>query len=163
MGCRGVLFAIDDETTQQLLTAESDEAVMEVVEAIEEEWDEKFLEETDKAWDAMHRALSDGSLNPTRGSFPLNRALLGGKHLHRGEGYIVALVTKDEVPAVARALASIDDEGMRQRYREFVPRDYAAEYGDEDCEYTVDYFRSLTDLYARAAKAGRAVIFTVDQ
>ncbi len=163
MGCRGVLFAIDDETTKQLLAASSDEAVMEIVEAIEEEWDESFLEETDKAWDAMHRALSDGSLDPTGGSFPLNRAILGGKHLYQGEQYIVALVTKDEVPAVADALASIDDDRMRQRYRELVPRDYAAEYGDEDREYTVDNFRGVAALYARAAKAGRAVIFTVDQ
>src|SRR5512143_3610702 len=130
---------------------------MAIVEAIEEDWDEEFVEETDKAWDAMHRALSDGSLNPAGGSFPLNRAILGGKHLHRGERYIVALVTKDEVPAVARALVAIDDDGMRQRYRKLVPRDYAAEYGDDDREYTVDYFRCVTDLYARAAKAGRAV------
>jgi hypothetical protein len=163
MGCRGVLFAIDDDTAARLLAADSDEAVMEIVEAIEEEWDEKFLEETDKAWDAMHRALSDGSLKPTGGSFPLNRAILGGKHLHRGEEYIVSLVTKDEVAAVARALASIDDAAMRQRHQQLVPRDYAAEYGDDDREYTVDFFHGVAALYARAANAGRAVIFTVDQ
>lgn len=163
MGCRGVLFAIKDETAEQLLAARSDDAVMEIVEAIEEEWDEKFLEETDKAWDAMHRALSDGSLDPSGGSFPLNRAILGGKHLHQGDDYIVCLVSKDEVPAVAHALGTIGDDGMRQRYQELVPRDYAAEYGDDDREYTVDYFRGVADLYARAAKAGRAVIFTVDQ
>jgi uncharacterized protein DUF1877 len=163
MACRGVLFAIDDDTTKRLLAAESDDDVMEIVEAIEEEWEDDFVEETDKAWDAMHRALSNGSLDPTAGSFPLNRAILGGKHLYQGENYIVALVTKDEVPAVARALAAIDDDGMRKRYREVVPSDYAAEYGDEDREYTVDNFRDVADLYARAAKAGRAVIFTVDQ
>jgi Domain of unknown function (DUF1877) len=163
MACRGVLFAIDDETTERLLAAKSDDAVMEIVEAIEEEWDGHFLEETDKAWDAMHRALSEGSLDPSAGSFPLNRAILGGKHLYQGEDYIVAFVTKDEVPAVASALASIDDDGMRQRYRDVVPSDYAAEYGDQDREYTVENFRSVADLYSRAAKAGRAVIFTVDQ
>lgn len=163
MGSRGVLFAIDDTTTKRLLAARSDGALMKIVEAIEEEWDDEFLTETDKAWDAMHRALSDGTLTPTGGSFPLNRALLGGKHLHRGDEYIVALVTRDEVPAVARALASIDDAAMRRRYQELVPRDYAPEYGDDDREYTVETFRDVVDLYARAARAGRAVIFTVDQ
>jgi hypothetical protein len=163
MCCRGVLFAIDDETTARLLAASSDDELMEIVESIEEDWDERFLEETDKAWDAMHRALSDGSLNPSAGTFPLNRAILGGKHLNRGENYIVALVPKEEVPAVARALASIDDAAMRQRYEQIVPRDYAAEYGDEDRDYTVDNFRDVAALYERAAKAGRAVIFTVDQ
>lgn len=56
MGSRGVLFAIDDTTTQRLLAARSDSGVMKIVEAIEEEWDDDFLTETDKAWDAMHRA-----------------------------------------------------------------------------------------------------------
>jgi hypothetical protein len=163
MGCRGVLFAIDDVTVAALLAAKSDEDLMEIVESIEEDWDEQFLAETDKAWDAMHRALSEGSLNPESGTFPTNRAILGGKHLHRGDEYIVTLVTRDEVPAVAHALASIDDAEMRRRYEEVVPRDYAAEYGEVDREYTVDYFRAVAELYDRAAKAGRAVIFTVDQ
>lgn len=94
MGCRGVLFAISDVTVAALLAAKSDEDLMEIVESIEEDWDEQFTAETDKAWDAMHRALSDGSLNPEGGSSPLNRAVLGGKHLHQGDEYIVALVTK---------------------------------------------------------------------
>jgi hypothetical protein len=155
MACRGVLFAISDVTVAALLAAKSDEDVMEIVESIEEDWDEQFLAETDKAWDAMHRAQSDGSLNPEGGSFPTNRAILGGKHLYRGDEYIVALVTRDEVPAVARALASIDDAEMQRRYEQLVPRDYAAEYGDGDREYTVEYFRAVAELYDRAAKAGR--------
>lgn len=163
MGCRGVLFAIDDATTTALLAATSDDEVMEIVDSIEEEWDKQFLVETDKAWDALHRALSDGSLNPEAGEFPLNRAILGGKHLHKGDDYIVALVTKDEVPAVATALAAVDAIAMRERYERIVPRDYAAEYGDDDCEYTVENLRAVEELYDRAAKAGRAVIFTVDQ
>ena len=162
MSCRGVLFAIDDDTTERLLAATSDDAVRDIVEALEADWEEAFLVETDKAWDAMHRALGDGTPSPRGGSFPLNRAILGGKHLHRGEQYIVSLVTKDAVPAVARALAAIDDAGLRRRYEDLVPRDYAPEYGDEDREYTVAYFRGVADLYQRAAQAGRAVIFTVD-
>ncbi len=163
MGCRGALFAISDVTVTALLAARSDEDVMEIVESVEEDWEDPFVAETDKAWDAMHRALSDGSLDPAAGSAPLNRAILGGKHLHRGDEYIVALVTKDEVVAVARALASIDDAEMRRRYDQLVPRDYDANYGDEDREYTVENFRDVAALYQRAANAGRAVIFTVDQ
>jgi len=163
MACRGVHFAIDDETTGRLLAAQSDDALMEIIEEIEEAWDEAFLAETDHAWDAMHRALSDGSLNVKGGTFPLNRTILGGQHLHQGEDYIVSLVPKDEVPAVAGALAAIDDAAMRQRYDQIVPRDYDPDYGEEDREYTVGYFRGVVELFARAAEAGRAVIFTVDQ
>lgn len=163
MACRGVLFAIDDVTAAALLAAESDEDVMEIVERIEEAWDEAFLAETDKAWDAIHRALSDGSLDPSAGEFPLNRAILGGRHLCSEEDYIVSFIPKHEVPDIARALAAIDDDAMRARYDTIVPRDYAPEYGDDDRDYTVENFRDVADLYDRAAKAGRAVIFTVDQ
>jgi hypothetical protein len=163
MACRGVLFAIDDVTVAALLAAGSDREVMDVIERIEQAWDEAFLAETDKAWEAMHRALSDGSLDPRAGDYPLNRAILGGEHLFRGIDYVVALVPKAEVPEVAAALAAIDDIEMGRRYDRLVPSDYAAEYGDDDREATVEYFRAVADLYQRAARAGRAVVFTVDQ
>lgn len=163
MACRGVLFAIDDETAAALLAAGSDEEVMEVIEEIEEAWNEEYLAETDKAWDAIHRALTNGSLDPTGGSFPLNRAILGGRHLYRGDDYIISFVSKDEVPEVARALSKIDEADMRARYDQIVPKDYAPEYGEDDRGYTVAWFRGVAELYERAAKAGRAVVFTVDQ
>jgi hypothetical protein len=62
VGCRGVLFAIDQEELQALRQATSDSEVQAVVAAIEERWDERFLAETDKAWDAIHRCLTDGTL-----------------------------------------------------------------------------------------------------
>lgn len=163
MGYRGVLFAINNETADALLAASDDDALMSIVEEIEEAWEQSFVAETDKAWDAIHRALSDGSLEADGGEPPLNRAILGGKHLHEGDDYIVALVSAAEVPLVASALTAIDPDAFRERYATIVPRDYAAEYGDEDREYSVEYFREVTALYERAAKAGRAVIFTVDQ
>lgn len=164
MACRGVLFAITDDMVKSLLAAAGDdEKLIGVVEEIEEAWERPFVAETDKAWDAIHRALTDGSLDNDGGEAPLNRAILGGTHLHEGDDYIVALVPAAEVPAVAQALAAIDDDAIRDRYARIVPRDYAPEYGDEDREYTVENFRDVAALYARAAKAGRAVVFTVDQ
>lgn len=163
MGARGVLFAIEDETVDALLAADDDAAVNAIIEEIEEAWETPFVAETDKAWDAMHRALSDGSLDVDGGRFPLNRAILGGTQLYSGDDYIVALVPKTDVPAVARALAKISDAAMRKRYDTRVPRDYAPEYGAADRDYTIANFRAVVDLYRRAAKAGRAVIFTVGQ
>jgi hypothetical protein len=163
VGCRGVLFAVTDVTVDALLAASDDEELDAIIEEIEDAWEKPFVAETDKAWDAMHRALSDGSLSVDGGSFPLNRAILGGTHLHRGDDYIFALVPKTDVPTVARALAAIDDASMRERYEKIVPRDYALEYGDEDRDYTVAYFRDVARLYERAATADRAVIFTASQ
>jgi hypothetical protein len=163
MACRGVLFAVTDDTVESLLAASSDEQVMELVESVEETWDKEHLAETDKAWDAIHRALTDGTLAPAAGSYPLNRAILGGRHLHQGDDYIVALVSKNEVGDVADALSKIDERAFRERYRQLVPKDYAPEYGDEDLAYSWAYFQEVVTLYARAQGAGRAVIFTVDQ
>lgn len=163
MACRGVLFAIDDDTVRALLDADDDEEVMGVVEEIEEAWDEERLAETDKAWDAMHRALSDGTLDPEGGEAPLNRAILGGKHLHEGDDYLVVLVSKEEVPGVARALAAIDEPVLRERYFRLVPADYAPEYGEEDFAYTWSNLCDVVRLYERAARDGLAVVFTVDQ
>jgi hypothetical protein len=163
MSCRGVLFAIPPATVKRLLAAESEDDVMEIIEEVEEEWEAGFTAETDKAWDAIHRALSDGTLDADGGEYPLNRAILGGKQLDAGDDYIVSLVPKKEVPDVAKALAAIDEKDFRDRYERIVPKDYAPEYGPEDLEYSWSNFKDVKDLYARAAKAGRAVIFTVDQ
>jgi hypothetical protein len=162
MSCLGVLFAIDSATAKRLLAA-SEEEVKEIVEEVEDEWAADFVMETDKAWDAIHRALSDGTLDADGGEYPLNRAILGGKQLEAGDDYIVSLVPKKEVPDVAKALAAIDEADFRRRYETIVPKDYAPEYGDEDLAYSWSSFQDLARFYARAAGAGRAVIFTVDQ
>jgi hypothetical protein len=136
---------------------------MEIVERVEEAWDGEHLAETDKAWDAMHRALSDGTLDVEAGERPLSLAILGGRHLHEGDDYLVALVSAAEVREVAAALAKIDEAAFRERYLRLVPKDYAPEYGEEDLEYTWSNFRDVASLYERAASEGMAVIFTVDQ
>jgi hypothetical protein len=163
VGQRGVLFAITDEVAERLANAPSDRELMQLVEAIEEEWDRDHLAETDKAWDAMHRALSDGTLDVEGGDYPLNRVILGGKHLYEGDDYVVALVPSDEVPDVAAALARISEDDFRERYRRLVPKDYAPEWGDDDLAYTWENFEAVAALYAAAARGGRAIVFTVDQ
>ena len=86
MSCLGVHFALTEKQLQLLTEASGDEELRAVIEGIEEEeWDESYTQETDKAWDAIHRCLSDGSLNPGAGSYPLNRTILGGSHLYQGE------------------------------------------------------------------------------
>src|SRR3954470_13490851 len=101
MGCRGVHFALTDAQLSQLTSAWTRKGRRMVIEAIEEDWDRQFLAESDKAWDAMHRCLSDGTLNPTGGSDPLRKAVIGGKNLDVGADYIASLVKAAEVPQVA--------------------------------------------------------------
>jgi hypothetical protein len=165
MACRAVHFAITNDDLQALRDAGSDAKLIEVIqEVIEERWEksEGYVCETDKAWDAIHRCLTDGKLEFENGTDPLRLAILGGEQLHSGDDYIVALVTHDRLRSVADALAAVTPEFIRDRYVA-LPDDYETEKSSEDCNYTWGWFSDLPESFDRAEKAGRHVIFTVDQ
>jgi hypothetical protein len=161
MGSRGVHFAINDQQAERLLGAEDDDELVEIVEEIEEEWDVVF--ETDKAWDALHRCLSNGTLNVEEGEPPLNRVFFGGRMLNESEDYFVVLVTPAEAKQISEALATVTESWLRGRYFELPFPDYQGEKSEEDWEYTLSSFQGLPEFFARAASEGRHVIFTVDQ
>lgn len=146
------------------MTAQSDLELLEFIqEEIEHRWDEQWLVEMDKAWDAIHRCLSDGTLDRNGGSVSLRLAILGGRQLYRGSDYIIALVTPDEVREVARVIAAIDEAWFREKYEALNEDDYGYPKSSEDFEHTWDYFQSLPPFFERAGDAERYVIFTVDQ
>jgi hypothetical protein len=163
MASRGVFFAITPGQVNALLAANDDDSVMVFIEGIEETWDEDNLAECDEARDAMRRCLTDGRLEYGNGPDPLNHCILGLRRLHQGDSYIVSLVSVEKVREVAAALKGVTEEWFRQQYRTIVPTDYAPEYGEQDLDYTWNLFKSVRELYAKAAEQGRAVIFTVDQ
>lgn len=164
MGARGVHFAVTTEQFALLLDATGEEdRLMSVVEAIEEAWDGEFLAESDKAWDAIHRCLTDGSLSYESGEYPLNHVICGGRQLFKGDDRTVALVTPEQVRDVSSALEPMTKAWFREQYFSLLKQDdYNGEIGDEDFEYTWDWFENVRDLYRKAASADRAIIFTVD-
>lgn len=163
MSARGVHFAVTSAQEKHLLAAKSDRKLMALVEEIEEAWEGPFLVETDKAWDAIHRCLTDGTLLYVSGEYPLNHCICGGRQLFRGRDYTVSYVSAPQVKDVALALARITRAWMRRRYNRIDPEEYdEVEMGDEDFNSTWDAFLDVRRFFRRAAKAGRAVIFTVD-
>nr|BFE74306.1 hypothetical protein GCM10020092_076070 [Actinoplanes digitatis] len=90
-------------------------------------------------------------------------AVLGGGHHYEGDDYVVSHVLVDEVARVAAGLQVVDEAWMRQRYDSIDPASYQGVLSDEDFAYTWYWFTRVRDFYGRAAAAGRAVIFTVDQ
>ena len=104
-----------------------------------------------------------GTIFHDEGEYPLNRAVLGGKHLYDGDDYVVSYVASNEVKDVAAALAPLTEAELRARYDLIDPDDYDGAQGEEDFKYTWGYFQSVRDLYKKAAADGRAVVFTVDQ
>ena len=156
----GVHFAVTVEQEHRLLAAGGNgdaDALGELLEGIEECWDD-LRACTDKAWDALHRCLSDGTLDPEKGAYPLSFAVLGGRHLH--DEYYVVHVAATEVKAVAGALRGVDRAWLRQRFEAMDPAGYTGARDDADFEYTWQNFIDMRAFYDRAAASGRAVIFT---
>jgi hypothetical protein len=163
MAGRGVHFALTGAQAKMFLATKSDRNLLSLVSDIEEAWDEQFTCETDSAWDAIHRCLTDGSLLYKSGEYPLNHCICGGRQLFRGPGYTVSFVSAPKVKDVALALDKISKRCMRGRYDRLNPDEYdEVDICDDDFDYTWDNFLDLRQFYKRAAKAGRAVIFTVD-
>lgn len=164
MSQRGVYFALLQPEVAKLRQAHSDADLLAIIQDdIEEHWDTAWLFQTDKAWAGLHRCLTDGRLEFTNGTYPLNACVLGGEQLHRGDDYIVSLLTPSQVREVADALGGIDAEWLRKRYFAMGEADYGSPLTDEDFDYILkDGFVGLPEFFAKAAAAGRAMIFTVD-
>src|SRR5450631_4688008 len=129
----GMHFAISFEQAMKLLQCKTDE---DLVEMVEEEVEEVSTEEnsfqTDKSWDAIHRCLSNGTLDIRQGTRPLNLAILGGNILNKEPEYLVALLTPTEVKQVAEALSQVTEDWMKKKYFDQKFPGYAGEKSQED-------------------------------
>ncbi|MGJ7535452.1 MULTISPECIES: YfbM family protein [Variovorax] len=167
MSCLGVHFALTQDDATALEAIEDDDARLEyVTEEIEARYFEEaeaYVAESDKSWDAMHRALSDGTLSWTGGAYPLNHVVLGGRSLYSNDDYIMSLKTPAQVRDIAAALEPIGEAEFRQLYNNINAKNYDGDISDEDFEYTWTWFVGVKDLYAKASAEGRFVLFTADQ
>ena len=162
----GVHFALTRAQTEALwdrYEAQDDDGVLEVVEALEEAWDKAHLQETDKAWDAIHRCLSDGTLESDAGEWPLNAAVLGGECMYFGDDHTVRFVDDDEVGEIAAALAKVDRDWFAARFATLTDHGYPGPADEADLAYTWNWFEQLRAFFARAAADKRAVMFSADQ
>jgi hypothetical protein len=164
MACRGVHFAISSADSTRLLAASSEDEVLSILQNdIEEKWDQAWLYETDKTWDAIHRCLTDGTLNPKSGVYPLKLAILNGRQIDAGPDYIVSLSTPEQLKDVATALTGISREWFLERYEAIDSNEYGTPKSPEDFEYTGENFQGMAAFFQKASDAQRFVIFTVDQ
>jgi hypothetical protein len=160
----GMHFAISYDQAMKLLKCKSDEDLVTMVEEeIEEAATEENSFETDKAWDALHRSLSNGTLDVRQGERPLNMAFFGGRILNRGTDYFVILLTPTEVKQVAQALAEVTEAGLKKRYFDQKFPNYQGEKSEEDWEYSWSSFQGLPEFFLQAGARKDHVIFTVAQ
>lgn len=169
MGCLGVHVALTEDEASPFVNAESDEKLLELWWNIEEEaFDNpgsRPIQETDKSWDAMHRALTDGTLRigRHRKHYPFTHVILGGQWLHEGDNYIVVYKTPREVQDVAKALGDVNEADFRECYFRIDPDDYGMLPDEQDYAYTWDWFTGVRDFYQEAAARGWAVLFAASQ
>ncbi len=159
----GVHFALTDEETKRLLALEGNHPVTAFIEEIKAGDDHSRSFSSKMSWDALHRSLSNGTLFSDEGEYPLNRAILGGKHLYDAEEYVIAYVAANEVKDVAAALAPLTEQDLRTRYDLIDPDEYDGKHGGEDFQGILEGFRGLRSFYKKAAADGRSVVFTVAQ
>ena len=167
MGCRGVHFALAHSDVEHLRSlADEQERLDYLQEEIEVSYfaeHPNLLAESDKSWDAMHRALSDGQLTIDGGEYPLNHVVLAGEQMYSGDDFIASLKTPAQVRDIAGVLPSVTEDDFRRRYFRIDPNSYDVPLSEEDFEYTWRWFQGVRDLFIRAAKDDRFVLFTVDQ
>ncbi len=167
MSCLGVHFALTEQEVAHLRSLDDEEARQShVQEVIEEHYfthQKEFVAESDKSWDAMHRTLADGRLTWDGGVYPLGHAVLAGELLYTDSDYIMSLKTPQQVHDIAAALSAITEAEFRRKYFAIDTGSYGSPLSEKDFGYTWHWFQNVRDLYARAAKAGRYVLFTADQ
>lgn len=161
----GVHFAL---TKADLATVQTFDDPDDLVEFLTGDLEERYLAkgrwayQSDKAWEAIHRCLTDGKLLYAKGPFPLAYAVLGGEPLDAGEDYTACLVQPAQVRLAGAALLEVTEPWLRTRYATLRRTSYRSYMSDEDLLYTWENLVGLRGFFARAAKAGRAVLFTTD-
>lgn len=120
----------------------------------------------DKAWHGLHYLLTGDAWG---GEPPLAYAVLGDEELGEDLGYGPArCLTAEQVREVHAALSAVREDDLRTRFdpealgaAEVYPSGAWDSDGDEEREWLMDAFRSLTAFYAEAAEAGDAMLMWV--
>src|SRR5262245_23523505 len=138
MACRGVHFSLDEPTVLALKAISNElERLHFIQEKIEEDYFENHREwvaETDKAWDWIHRVLTDGELDWSNGSYPLNHVVMGGERLYSAPHYIISLKTPKQVADAAQELRQITEEAFRKKFFQLDAFEIEHSY-EEDFDY----------------------------
>jgi hypothetical protein len=125
------------------------------------------VQETDKAWDAIHRCLTDGTLE--EGDTPGHLCVLGATDYFwvvddKGQlEWIVNLLDPSEVRVAAAAIRGIDESELRRRYAAIDESSYCFQKCEDDFQYPWSWFVPLQAFFERAAESKRWVVFVADQ
>jgi hypothetical protein len=161
---QGELFALTHEQMERLSARLGSPEWIEVLNELEEAWPDTKRLPLGKNWNLIHSCLSDGTCNPTGGDYPLNRCILGGRHLLPPEdGLMAVLVPPNEVEEVDRALSRLDKNWFRQRYTALFGAEYSGMDLERDLVELEEIFGDLKAFYRNAVDSRQAVLFVTDE
>ena len=151
-------LALSREDAKQLFGCRDEESLREWIQQFVESdtvWKEQRVVRHVGHWRTLHQCLSDGSLDPDGGEFPLNHVFLGGRKMVNSDSTLVAMIRPDMVPIIADAMASHSREQLQHAFQELVePVGESAEF-EEIC----NTFDAAQEFFARAAKQQYAAVF----
>ena len=110
-------------------------------------------------------------LTDQHGSYPLKIAIYGGGDINYGggdinddsdENWLIFLKDTKQVEDLSAAMDVIDEAWLSERYWSTSSAEIFPEYGEEDREYTREYFTAARDFLKRMAAESRAVVFIAD-
>ena len=166
MSGEGAYIVLKREDSRQLNGLTEDEAVRRFTTELRRSkkyQDEGWVLECGTAWNAIHRCLTEGTLDPNAGEFPLNCCVLGGRRLYRGTGFEAVLIRPDIVPHVAMAVRDVKRSDLHERYFKLDPNDYGQQPSEKEFDLIWNTFRQIQQLMDEAGELRAAVLFTVER
>jgi Domain of unknown function (DUF1877) len=164
MSGQGYHLAISPAQARNLLTCGQEldivEAVNDLLEHLEGSQPINLCGGT-KDWNLILLCLTDGTYDPTGGTYPLNQCFFGGKLLVSG-GSIVNLVMPNVVSDVAPALAALERQWFVGRFSALFAEENTGGIPAGAYETYWQAFQQLRDFYERAAATGQAIVFYTD-
>jgi hypothetical protein len=163
---QGAHIVLTREDAKTVFSAADDEAVRKTVTALrnsKKHRDAKLVLETGTSWDAIHRCLTEGTLDPEAGEFPLNHTILGGKRIHKAGDFEAIMVRPDIVPYIAEQLHHVKRDVIHSAYQKIDPADYGQPLTITDFDKIWNSLQQIRQLYEDAATERCAVLFTVDR
>ena len=163
---QGAHIILTRDDAKKVFSASDDNAVRTVATELrgsKRHREAKLVLETGTAWNAIHRCLTEGTLDPTSGEFPLNQTILGGRRLYKGDAFEAILVRPDITPHIAEALHHLKREDIHSRYQRIDPADYGQPLTIADFDRIWNALQQIRQLYEDASNERCAVMFTVEK
>lgn len=147
----GLFFSLSRDDAKTLFVCKNAEDVRQLIAGLKARpANEENGCDVGPAWETLHRCLSEGNTPP------LNQAVLGGRAMDKGYAGTVNLVRPDIVPHIADALAALSEAELQARFDRHSPE-------SANFAYTWSRLTALRDFYRRAATAGDAILFVVEE